>query len=145
MELPINWKWMLGLSIFMLLAGTLGIGMSVIYTIASVLFIALLIGTSGVLQIVQGIQAKEKKWSGRIHHFLIGLLYAVTSGLLYWNPVAGALGLALIVATFFIATCVLKIVDAICCKRNHWRCVLTVLLGLIKLCVGFLIVAGWVT
>ena len=130
MELPLNWKWMLGLGIFMLLAGTLGIGMSVIYTIASVLFIALLIGTSGVLQIVQGIQAKEEKWSGRIHHFLIGLLYAVTAGLLYWNPVAGAQGLTLIVAAFFVAAGVLRIVDAIRCKRNHWRWVLPVFLGL---------------
>jgi len=143
MELPLNWKWLLGLGIFMLLAGTLGIGMSVIYTIASVLFIALLIGTSGILQIFQGIQAKEKKWGGRIHHFLIGLFYVVTAGLLYWNPVAGAQGLTLIVAAFLIATGVLRVIDAIRCKRNHWRWVLPVLLGLVDFILAFLIVAGW--
>ncbi len=143
MELPINWKWMLALGILMLLAGTLGIGMSVIYTIASVLFLALLIGTMGILQIIQGVQAKEKKWGGRLHHFLIGIIYVVAAGLIYWNPIAGAQGLTLVITAFLAAVGVSRIIDAIRCKRHHWKWVLPVLLGLVDLALAFFIMVGW--
>ena len=142
-ELPVNWKWLLALGIIMLLAGTFGIGMSVIYTIASVLFLALLIGTAGILQIIQGVQANEKKWGGRIHHFIVGLIYVVTAGLIYWNPVAGAQGLTLVLAAFFAALGISRIIDAIRCKRHHWRWVLPVLFGLIDLILAFFIMIGW--
>ena len=143
MELPLNWKWLLALGIIMLLAGTFGISMSVIYTIASVLFLALLVGTAGILQIIQGIQANEKKWGGRIHHFVIGLIYVVAAGLMYWNPVAGAQGLTLVLAAFFAALGVSRIIDAMRCKRHHWKWVLPVLFGLVDLALAFFILIGW--
>ncbi len=143
MELPANWKWMLALGILMLLAGTLGIGMSVIYTIASVLFLALLVGTAGILQIIQGIQANEKKWGGRLQHFLIGLIYVVAAGLIYWNPIAGAQGVTIVLAAFFAALGVTRVVDAIRCKRHHWKWVLPVLFGLVDLALAFFIMIGW--
>lgn len=144
-ELPINWKWMLALGILMLLAGTLGVGMSVIYTIASVIFLALVMGTLGILQIIQGVQAKEKNWGGRLHHLSIGVIYVIAAGLVYWNPIAGAQGLTLVLAAFFAAVGVSRIIDAIRCKRHHWKWLLPVFFGLVNIALAVLIMIGWPT
>jgi len=142
-ELPLNWKWLLALGVFMLLAGTLGLGMSVAITIASMLFFALLIGTGGILQIAQGIQAKEQKWSGRIYHFIIGLLYIFTAGLIYWDPVAASEGMTIVLAALFTAIGITRIFNAIRCKQNEWRWLLPVLLGLIDIALAVFIIIGW--
>lgn len=142
-ELPLNWKWLLALGIFMLLAGTFGLGMSVVITIVSMLFFALLIGTGGLLQIVQGVQAKEEKWAGRIYHFIIGLLYILTAGLIYWDPVAASQGMTIVLAALFAAIGITRIFNAIRCKQNEWRWLLPVLLGIIDIALAALIVIGW--
>ena len=142
-ELPINWKWMLILGIFMLLAGIFGIGMSFILSIATMLFFALLIGTSGIFQVVQGVQAKEEEWSGRTYHFVIGLLYILTAGLIYWDPVAASQGMTIVLAALFTAIGITRIINAIRCKSNGWKWVLPILLGLIDIALAVFIILGW--
>jgi uncharacterized membrane protein HdeD (DUF308 family) len=142
-ELPVNWNWLLALGIFMLFAGTLGIGMSVMLTLASMIFFAVLIGTGGVLQIVQGIQAKEEKWGGRIFHFVIGLIYMFTTGLIVWDPVAASQGMTIVLAALFTAIGITRIIGAIRCKKNGWRWLLPVLLGLVDIALATLIIVGW--
>lgn len=142
-ELPVNWKWLLALGIFMLIAGTLGIVMSVVLTLASVLFFGILVGTAGVLQLIQGVQSKEKKWIGKAQHFLIALLYIVTAGLIFWDPVAASQGMTLVLAALFTAIGITRIYHAIRCQRQQWKWVLPVLLGLVDLVLAAIIILGW--
>lgn len=142
-ELPINWKWLLALGIFMVLAGTVGIGMTAMLTIASVLTFGLLMGTAGLLQIIQGIQAKEKKWAGRIYHFIIGLLYIFVAALAYWDPILASQGMTIVLAALFAALGITRIINAFSCKRKQWRWVLPVLLGVINIALAVLIMIGW--
>ena len=142
-ELPINWKWMLLLGIMMIFLGTLGIYWSVAYTIASVLFFGALMGTAGVMQLIQGIQAKEKKWVGRAQHFIVALLYIIAAGLTYWDPIAAAQGMTLALSALFAALGITKIIYAFQCKSKNWRWVLPVLIGLINIALGVMIFLSW--
>lgn len=67
-ELPIKWKWMLFLGLFMLILGTLGLVASGFLTLTSIFMFGGFIFAGGVVQIFHAIQAKEKDWGGKLQH-----------------------------------------------------------------------------
>ncbi|MGV6817865.1 MAG: HdeD family acid-resistance protein [Thiotrichales bacterium] len=142
-ELPLNWKVMLAIGVFMVFAGTFGIGLSAYLTLGSMFVFAALIGTAGVLQFIQGVQAKEKKWIGRSQHFGIAILYILTAGIMVWDPVAASAGVTLFLAALFAAMGAMKIWYAVRCKRHDWKWVLPSLSGLISLILSGLILITW--
>jgi len=142
-ELPLDWKWLLALGLFMLVTGTLGLGMSVVLTLVSMLFFGVLLLIAGILQILQALQEKEKRWSGRAQQVFIAVLYMVTAGLIFWDPVAASQGMTVVLAALFSAIGVTRIIHAIRCQRRQWKWVLPVLLGLINLALAAMILAAW--
>ncbi len=142
-ELPLDWKWLLALGIVMLILGTLGISMSVVLTIASILFFGAMMGAAGILQLIQGIQSKEKQWVGRGQHFLIAILYLLTAGLVFWDPVAASQGMTLLLAALFTAIGITRLFYAIRCQRKQWKWVLPVFLGLVNLALAAMIILAW--
>jgi len=74
-ELPINWKWMTGLGVLMIILGTAGIIASSVLTLTSVLMFGGFILSAGVIQLVHAIQTKEKEWAGKLQHIAIGIIY----------------------------------------------------------------------
>lgn len=142
-ELPVSWKVMFAIGIFMIFSGTLGIGLSAYLTLGSMFVFAALIGTAGIMQFFQGVQAKEKKWIGRSQHFAVAVLYVLTAGIMVWNPVAASAGLTLFLAALFAAMGAVKIWYALRCRRREWKWVLPTLSGLISLVLAGLILWTW--
>ncbi len=142
-ELPVNWKMMLGIGIFMILAGTLGFFLSVYLTLGSILIFGVLLATGGIMQLVQGIKAREKRWLGKTQHFAIAILYLLAGGLIVWDPLAASAGMTLVLAAFFAALGVTRIWYALRCRRRQWRWVLPVLSGLINLALAAVIMLTW--
>jgi uncharacterized membrane protein HdeD (DUF308 family) len=142
-ELPLDWKWLLALGLFMLVTGTLGLGMSVVLTLVSMLFFGVLLLIAGILQMLQALQEKEKRWSGRAQQVFIAVLYMVTAGLIFWDPVAASQGMTVVLAALFSAIGLTRIIHAVRCQRRRWKWVLPVLLGLINLALAAMILAAW--
>lgn len=142
-ELPVNWKAILAIGIFMVLAGSLGIGLSVYLTLGSMLLFAALIATAGIMQLLQGIQAKDKRWLGRSQHFIIALLYLLTAGLIIWDPVVASSSMTLLLAALFTAMGLTRIWYAIRCKRRQWKWIWPVISGLASLALAVMVLLAW--
>ena len=112
---------MLALGVFMIVAGTIGLLVSNLLTLTSILIFGGLIFAGGILQIVQGVQAREKDWIGRLQHFFIAILYLIGGLIITWDPLAASLVLTIILASLFAVIGVIKISYAIYCKRRQWR------------------------
>lgn len=143
LELPYRWGWLLVLGLVMVILGTLGIAFAVSLTLAGVLVFAVLALFAGGFQLWHGIAVREHRWSGRLLHLFVALMYLLLGGLLVWDPVAGAIGLTLLLAAFLIAIGLSRIGYAWKCRRRRWRWVLPLATGLIDLLLAVLILYGW--
>lgn len=142
-ELPLNWRAILAVGIFMVLAGSLGIGLSVYLTLGSMLLFAALMATGGIMQLAQGIQSGDKHWLGRTQHFGIALLYLLTAGLIVWDPLLATSGMTLALAALFIAMGIIKIRYAMRCKKRQWKWLWPVISGLMSLSLATLVLVTW--
>ena len=129
-----SWGWILAMGICMILAGTAAITLPFFATIGSVTFLGIVILAAGVAQIVSAFQCKA--WQGVVLSTLLGILYAVVGFLFLENPIEGAAGLTILLAVFFLAGGIFRIVVALQQRFHGWGWTLlsgavTVLLGLI--------------
>lgn len=138
-ELPVNWKMLSGIGIFMIIAGTLGVVMSVYLTLGSILMFGVVLATSGIMQIIEGVQSKEVNWFGRSQHFLVAVLYLIAAGLIVWDPVGASIGVTAVVTAVFIAIGIMKIYYALRYRDRHWKWVLPFVLGLLTVVFGIFI------
>jgi uncharacterized membrane protein HdeD (DUF308 family) len=142
-ELPRQWEWLLALGLLLIVTGTIGIGMAFYVTLASVLVYGGFILAAGLLQLWQGIKAKEITWSGRTQHFLVALLYLAIAGLIIWDPIAASAGLTLFLAVLFAVIGVVRIIDAIHYRRRRWQWVWLAIAGVINLILAMIIFLNW--
>ena len=132
-----SWGWILAMGICMAVAGFATIALPLLpafatLTVVSVLGILLLV--AGIAQIVSAFQCRA--WKGVVLNNLVGILYVVTGFLVLENPVKGAVGLTLLLALFFLASGMFRIVISLQERFPGWGWTLmsgavTVLLGLI--------------
>ena len=132
-------SWFVGLGIVLLLLGTIALGSSVIFTLASMVFIGWLMIIGGVLQTAQAFSCRE--WAGFFVNLLTGLLYSVAGFLIVVNPAATAMALTLLIAILLIFGGVFRIASAIA-VRFHNR-IWLVLHGLVNLLLGTCILQEW--
>lgn len=142
-ELPLRWGGLLMLGLAMVIIGTLGIGFAFSLTLAGVFVFGALALFAGLMQLWHGIAAREHRWSGRLLHLFVALLYLLLGGLLVWDPVSGAISLTLLLAGFLIAIGLSRLVYAWQCRRRRWRWALPLAGGLIELLLAGLILYGW--
>ncbi len=140
-ELPINWKWMLFLGIFMIVLGTLGLAASSFLTLTSILIFGGFIFAGGIVQIIHAIQAKEKDWGGKLQHFLIALLYIIAGLIIFWDPLATSLLLTIVLASLFAVIGIAKIWYATLCKKQDWKWLLPAFSGLLNLVLTAIVIA----
>ncbi len=129
-----SWGWILVMGILMIVGGIAAIATPLFATVGVVTFLGLLILAAGVAQIVSAFQCKA--WRGVLLNTLVGVLYVVTGFLILENPLEGAAGLALLLALFFLASGIFRIVISLQERFPGWGWTLlsgavTVLLGLI--------------
>lgn len=135
-----NWKWLLALGILFILMGTLGLGMVVYLTLASMFFLGVILIIAGGSQVIDVF--KSKQWRGVVIHAIIALFYIVGGLLIIYDPVlassvitAGLAGILIIIgaARLFMAS--------ILSEGNGWIWML--LSGIAAIVLGILILAHW--
>lgn len=129
------------LGVLMMLMGAAAIGWSCLATLtatATWLFGFLLVG-AGIAEIVGAYRAG--RWSGRIVHVLIGLLYIVVGVMIIDEPVASAIRLTLMVSIFLIVTGIFRILFAL--GHNFAGSGAVLFNGVLTLILGLMIYKQW--
>jgi uncharacterized membrane protein HdeD (DUF308 family) len=138
-ELKRNWGWFLALGICLILLGTVALGSSVFFTLASVVLFGWLLLVGGILEAVHAFWRKQ--WSGFFIDLLTGILYVVVGFMVVANPGATAITLTLLIALFLMFGGVFRIVTAIILTYHHRAWLL--LHGVINLLLGIAIWHQW--
>lgn len=139
-ELRERWGWLLALGILLVIFGTIGLGMEVVLTIASVLVYGVLALIGGVLQIVQAFRSRG--WKSATGHALIGVLYVVAGIVIWDDPVMASAVLTLVIAAALLAVGAVRIVVAIQHRgMQSWGWLLFG--GIVAILLGLIIAAHW--
>jgi uncharacterized membrane protein HdeD (DUF308 family) len=134
-DLPMNWKWMLGLGLLMAVLGIIGLGLTYGLTLISVIWFGVLAVIGGIAQLVDAF--KYSGWKSVLAHILVGLLYVGAGVVLIALPVQSAWWLTLLIGAFFVVTGILRIVMAFQMKGG--AAIWVGLSGLISIGLGVLI------
>ncbi len=138
-QLQKRWGWFVAMGIVMVVLGATAIGYSVLFTLASMVFIGWLMVIGGLLQTAHAFGCKE--WGGFFVDLLAGILYAVAGFLIIAHPAATALALTLLIAVLLIFSGIFRIVLAIAVRFHNsgWL----ILHGIINLLLGISICQDW--
>ena len=142
-ELPRKWGWLLLLGILMLVAGAVGLFMTVAVTLVTVLFFGSIILVSGTFSLVQTILDREEKWRGRMVHILLAVCYIAAGALILANPVAGSAALTLLLGGIFMAMGVTRILYSLRCRKKGWKWLGPFIIGLIDVVFALVLALSW--
>jgi uncharacterized membrane protein HdeD (DUF308 family) len=109
-EIRSSWGWFLTLGILLMICGAVCIVGATTATFVTVVFFGWLLIFGAVLALVQAFRTRN--WSGFFLYFLSALLRGVTGYLLVRYPLAGAAGLTMILAAFFVVAGIFRAVGA---------------------------------
>lgn len=138
-ELKKRSGWFIGLGIALVILGTLALGSSIIFTIASMVFVGSLLVAGGILQTAHAFLAK--RWGGFFVDLLTGVLNIIIGLLIAAHPAAVAAALTLLIAVFLIIGGVFRIVLALAIRFHHifWL----ILHGIVNVMLGVMILQQW--
>ncbi|MGA7577212.1 MAG: HdeD family acid-resistance protein [Desulfobaccales bacterium] len=134
-----NWGWLLALGIISIILGILALGSSAFFTMASMIFFGWILLIMGVLELVYSFW--QRHWGGFFLHLLNGILAGVAGVILIGNPAASALILTLMLAMFFMAAGLFRIITSLAMRFPSWGWRL--FNGIITLLLGILLWAQW--
>jgi uncharacterized membrane protein HdeD (DUF308 family) len=130
-----RWGWFLALGIFLIVVGVLAIQRPVVATLTVVEVLGFLLVFGAGAEIVSSFWARG--WGGFFLHLLTGLLYLFVGAILLERTELAAGGFTLMLAVFFFASGLFRIVFALTQRFSGWGW--TVLSGVVTLALGVLI------
>jgi len=135
-----KWGWFVAMGILLLVLGLLAGAYALAATVASVLFVGILMIVGGIGHLAHAWRIKA--WRGFLLWTLIGLVYILAGALAIHDPLAAAAGLTLLLGAFLIAVGALRLwVWFQNRAQSGWQWI--ALSGVITLLIGLLIAAGW--
>lgn len=138
-DLRKRWGWFVGLGVLLVILGMLAIGSSVLFTLATMVFLGWLMFLAGVLQTAHGFTSKN--WGGFFIDLVIGLLYTVTAFMVMTHPGATGIALTLLIAMLLIVSGVFRIVVSFAARFQNG--VWLLLHGVINIALGVMIWQDW--
>jgi uncharacterized membrane protein HdeD (DUF308 family) len=139
-ELKKNWAWMLSLGIIMVILGTIGLVMTVVFNEIVVMYFGFLLLFGSGVQLMQAFRAEA--WKGRFWHILIALMYIAGGIIAVTEPVVAGMTLALLIAWTLVVIGVLRLVMAFQMRgANGW--LWTLLGGVLSVALGIMIMNEW--
>jgi uncharacterized membrane protein HdeD (DUF308 family) len=139
-ELRRHWGWLLAVGILSVILGTIGLGMTWMLTLASVLYFGFLLIVIGIVQVVQSFKCSG--WKSTVLHVLIALLYLVAGIVVVSRPLLASLTLTWMIGFLLLAVGVMRIVVGVQ-HRGTSGWVGGVLGGVITLLLGLMILVRW--
>jgi uncharacterized membrane protein HdeD (DUF308 family) len=134
-EIHDSWGWFVALGIALVVLGAVCIASNVIATLATVLVFGWLLLFGGVFALIQAFRTRT--WSGFFLCLLSALLRGFTGFLLIRYPIAGAISLTLILASFFIVGGTFRAIGAGALQFPQWGW--AVLSGIISVALGVML------
>lgn len=135
-----NWGWLLALGILWIILGTAAIVMPFAATLAVELLLGGLLVVGGVGQLIQTFRCRG--WQGFAINLLSGLLALGIGVILLLYPLQGILTVTLLLAAFFVAEGIFKLIMAYQHRTfPNWGWVM--FSGVLSLVIGLLIWLGW--
>ena len=139
-ELSRHWGWLLAVGILSVILGTIGLGMTWMLTLASVVYFGVLLIVIGVAQLLQTF--KSAGWKSTFLQILIGLLYLAAGIMVVSRPLLASLTLTWALGFALIVVGVMRIVVGVQHRgTSGWGGGLVG--GIITLLLGLLILARW--
>jgi uncharacterized membrane protein HdeD (DUF308 family) len=132
-----SWGWFLVLGILFIVLGVICVIGDVSATFATVLVFGWLLLLSGVFALVHAFRTHT--WSGVLLSLLSALLRGFTGYLLIRYPVAGAVTLTLILASFFIVGGLFRAIGAGMLRLPRWGW--SVFSGIVSVVLGIILLA----
>ncbi len=139
-DLGRNWGWLLALGILSVILGVIGLGMTFLLTLASVLYFGVLMVIGGGVQLFQAFKCSG--WKSVLSHVLIALLYLAAGIMIVTRPLLASVVLTWALACILIAVGVLRIVMAVQ-HRAMQGWVWALVGGVVTLLLGLMILARW--
>jgi len=136
-EIRSSWGWFLALGIVLMLFGAICIVGNIAATFATVLVFGWLLLLGGIVALVQAFRVRT--WSGFFLYLLSALFRGFTGYLLIRYPDAGAVGLTLILASFFIVGGLFRTIGSTMLKFPRWGW--SVFSGIVSVALGVMLLA----
>lgn len=135
-----GWGWLLALGILFVIMGGLGLGMVVGLTLASMIFLGVLLLIAGISQFFTIFKAHH--WKGVAWHAFIAALYIVGGGLVIYDPIMASALITAMLAAVLIIIGVTRFVMAISLRGSPgWFWLL--LAGIVAIALGIMILMHW--
>jgi len=135
-----RWGWFVALGAIMAVLGLVAAAYVMDATVVSVLLVGVFMLAAGVAQLVHAWRVKG--WGGFGFWTASGLFYALAGALVWYDPVAGAAALTLLLGAVLIASGCLRLYIWLNHRSQRgWRWLL--LSAAITLLAGLLVVVGW--
>ncbi len=129
------WGCLVALGIALIVLGFAAIGAPVVATFTTVTVFGILLVVGGFVELISLVWVR--RWGTFFHHVLTGLLYLFMGAILLERPGLGAAGYTLLLAVFFVASGVARVVYALGLggPGRGW----TILSGIISFLLGVMI------
>jgi len=136
-----NRKRLMGYGIISLIFGFIGLYMSTLMTISTILVIGIFMLLIGIVFSVEAFSAP--RWKGKLLNLLLSVLYIGAGIVTVMNPLSSAVWFTLFLAVFLAMIGILRIIMAfqIKNKTRGWAWVLFG--GLLNIMLGVLVYMGW--
>ncbi len=137
-----NWKWHLLLGFFFIITGTIGLVITPLATLSSVLLFGSFMMAGGVLQIWEAIKGVNG-WKSRMPHLIGGALYLFGGVVCALNPVAASLALTIILAASILAAGIFRVIVAFQHRKELPDWGILLVSGLASIAIAILIGFAW--
>jgi len=135
-----NWGWLLAQGILLVVLGTIGLGMTIWLTLASVFIFGVFLVIGGGVQIFQTFKCKG--WESILWHALIAVLYVLAGLNIMADPLAASTLFTLLLAGALVGIGVVRLIMAFQLRGvKNWGWPL--IGGIAAMVLGFMILARW--
>ena len=139
-DLAHNWGWLLAQGILLVVLGTIGLGMTIWLTLASVFIFGVFLVIGGGVQIFQTFKCRG--WGSILWHGLIAVLYVLAGFSIMADPLAASTLFTLLLAGALVGIGVMRLIMAFQLRGvKNWGWPL--IGGIAAMVLGVMILARW--
>ncbi len=140
-EVRKNWGWLLFIGIALIVMGVIGLYMTGMLTLVSMLYFGILVVAGGILMLIDAFKAegwKEKTWN-----ILIALAYIIVGIVMIANPGKSAAWFTLFISAFLLVSGAFRVIMGFKMRKEVGGWVLTVIGGVASIVLAMMIFAQW--
>lgn len=139
-DLHENWGWLMVGGILLTILGAIGMSMSFVMTLATMLYFGVLAIAAGVVMLVDSFKAEG--WKSKLWYLLISVLYVIAGVVMIMNPAGSAVWFTLFMAGFLFVVGIMRVFAGFQMRgiSGWWW---TVLAGISAIILGIMIFIDW--